>query len=82
MPQRDYWAGNFSAAVISALYQPGLLSPLKIIELMSTGPARCLDLIGGTLRPGHVADITVIHPDLKWTVDPKRFKSKSRNTPV
>lgn len=69
------------AAVLTHLYHPGHLSPLQVIDRMSTGPARCMSLPGGTLKPGSLADVTVIHPDLKWTVDPKAFKSKSRNTP-
>lgn len=57
----------------------GLISPLTLIDRMSTGPARCLSLEGGTLKPGSRADITVIDPELAWVVDPRQFKSKSRN---
>ena len=35
----------------------------------------------GTLEPGAAADVTLIDPDAFWTVDPERFRSKSRNTP-
>ncbi len=69
------------AVVLTHLYHNGLLSALDVVDRMSTGPARCLNLPGGTLKPGHRADITVIHPELKWTVEPGKFKSKSRNTP-
>lgn len=69
------------AAVLTYLYHPGKLTALQVINRMSTGPARCLNLPGGTLKPGSRADITVIRPDLKWTVAPASFKSKSRNTP-
>ena len=36
---------------------------------------------GGTLAPGAVADIVVLDPTAKWTVDPGVFHSKSHNTP-
>ena len=35
----------------------------------------------GTLRDGATADVTIIDPNLNWTVDPEQFASKSRNCP-
>jgi dihydroorotase len=52
-----------------------------MIEAMSTLPARILGVDRGTLRPGAVADITVIDPAREWTVDVKSFRSKSVNSP-
>lgn len=69
------------AVILTYLVHPGKLTPMQMVERMSTGPARCLSLPGGTLKVGSRADITVIHPTLKWTVEPSAFKSKSRNTP-
>jgi len=48
---------------------------------MSVNPSRLLRLDHGKLAPGAAADITVVDPNLEWTVDPARFLSKSRNTP-
>lgn len=59
----------------------GALSVMDCVRLMSTGPARALGLPGGTLTPGAPADITVLDPTVRWTVEPSRFRSKSRNTP-
>ncbi len=67
--------------VLSTLYHTKLLTPLQIIARMSTGPAQCMRLPGGTLKVGSPADITVIQPELKWVVDVTQLKSKSRNTP-
>ncbi|HEX8285201.1 MAG TPA: dihydroorotase [Pyrinomonadaceae bacterium] len=54
----------------------------RLVELFSTGPARVFRLEGrGTLRPGAYADVTVLDPDLRWTFDAARSRSKSRNTP-
>ena len=36
----------------------------------------------GTLRPGAPADIVLYAADESWTVDPTRFYSRSRNTPL
>ena len=36
----------------------------------------------GTLKIGEPADITVFDPNQEWTVDPKIFASKGKNTPL
>jgi dihydroorotase len=33
------------------------------------------------LKETSVADVTVIDPEMVWTIDKEQFKSKSRNTP-
>jgi dihydroorotase len=48
---------------------------------MSTRPAQIIKLDRGTLSEGSLADVTVIDPQLAWTIDVKKFKSKSRNCP-
>jgi dihydroorotase len=48
---------------------------------MSLNPARILGIDKGTLQIGAAADITIIDPDVRWTVDPSQFRSKSNNTP-
>lgn len=59
----------------------GDLTLSQLIDRMSCAPAREMGINGGTLRPGSPADILVMDPDAKWTVDPEQFRSKSRNTP-
>lgn len=66
---------------LTVLHHPGVIPLARIIEMLTIGPARAFSLPGGTLATGSPADITVFNPDLEWTVDPKKFKSKSRNTP-
>ena len=48
---------------------------------MSTLPARILGVARGTLRPGAVADVTLIDPALEWRVDVSKFRSRSVNSP-
>jgi dihydroorotase len=56
--------------------------PLEIvIAAMTVNPARILGLQAGTLAVGAAADITVVDPERRWTVDPARFQSKGRSTP-
>jgi dihydroorotase len=63
------------------LVHPGLITLSRLIELLSVNPSRILNVASGALSDGAVADITILAPDLQVTVDPARFKSKSRNTP-
>jgi dihydroorotase len=53
----------------------------RVIEMLTLEPARLLGLDRGTLSPGAPADVTLIDPDLEWTVDREASFSASRNTP-
>lgn len=66
---------------VRALVEPGRLDWYRLIELLSTAPARAFQLPGGALRPGAPADVTIIDPAARWTIDPARFRSRSRNCP-
>ena len=48
---------------------------------MSLNPAKILGIDRGTLKPGAVADITIIDPDAEWTVEAEKLSSKSKNSP-
>ncbi|MFN3148630.1 dihydroorotase [Bremerella sp.] len=52
-----------------------------VIRAMSTNVAKVLGVEKGTLKPGADADVTLIDPDAKWTVDPSKFRSRSFNSP-
>ena len=69
------------ALVLSELVLKGVIDYTRMVELMSSNPSRILNLPAGTLTQGGFADITIIDPNRKWTVDPKSFASLSRNTP-
>ena len=63
------------------LIHRGLIRLPRLVELLSTSPARLLNSPAGTLTEGAVADISVLAPDLAVTIDPSKFRSKARNTP-
>ncbi|HEX8559041.1 MAG TPA: dihydroorotase [Pyrinomonadaceae bacterium] len=70
------------ALALDRLVHGGRVTLERLVELFSTGPARVFRLEGrGTLRPGAWGDVTVLDPDLRWTFDASRSRSKSRNTP-
>jgi dihydroorotase len=70
-----------SLSLSMQLVNDGVLSLPDLIAKMSTNPARILNLPKGTLKVGVDADITVIDPKLKWTVDVKAFRSRGKNSP-
>jgi dihydroorotase len=69
------------AVAHSELVQGGVLTLPELVARMSTLPARVFGLSGGTLHPGAAADVCVLDPKQRWTVDPARFFTKCRNTP-
>ncbi|MGA1708505.1 MAG: dihydroorotase [Phycisphaerales bacterium] len=67
-----------------ALVASGAIDWPRLIAMMTIEPARLhrLDERGlGRLAEGGPADVTVIDPTLRWTIDPNRFASQGRNTP-
>src|SRR5437763_11577059 len=53
----------------------------RLIEMFTVNPAQLLQIDAGTLSVGRAADITLIDPNLEWTVNAAAFQSLSRNTP-
>jgi dihydroorotase len=66
---------------VTRLVATGRIGWPRLIEALSTLPARILGINRGTLRPGAVADITLIDPERSWQVDIDTFRSKSINSP-
>ena len=69
------------AVVVTRLVAEGRLDYPTLVERMSCAPARIFGLPGGTLARGSVADVTIFDPAAEWTVEPRHFLSKGRNTP-
>ncbi len=60
----------------------GRISRAKAVARLTSGPASVLGLRdAGALRAGGRADVTVIDPEMTWTVDSRQFASKSKNSP-
>jgi dihydroorotase len=63
------------------LVSDGVLTLSDLVMRMSTAPARIIRSGGGTLSVGAAADITIIDPEMEWTVNASEFQSRSKNTP-
>jgi dihydroorotase len=66
---------------LDRLVHTGLIGLDRFVELLSSGPARLLNVPGGTLAVGQPADVTILAPDAAVTIDAASFRSMSRNTP-
>ena len=66
---------------ITYLYKAGVLSLNEIADRMSAAPARILNLEGGEIKEGGVADLMIADLDESWVVDTKNFVSKGKNNP-
>ncbi|MCY0878040.1 MAG: dihydroorotase [Firmicutes bacterium] len=70
------------AGALTALVDPGLMSPMEVMRRLTAGPHRVLGLTYPGVVPGAAADLTLIDPRQRWRVDPAQFYSKGRNTPL
>ena len=68
-------------ALVLDLVRQGELTPLELVRRLSTNPARILRRAGGSLAPGAPGDVVVVDPERRWTYDPAKGYSKSRNSP-
>ncbi len=66
--------------VLTKLVDTGIIDYARMIELMAVAPREILGLEPVKLEAGSVADLTVIDPDVSWTVSRDDFYSKSGNS--
>lgn len=70
------------ALAITKLQRERKIGLARIVELLSTNPARIAGLKGrGSLARGSIADVTIFDPGARWTFHAEKSRSKSRNTP-
>jgi dihydroorotase len=71
------------SVVVEAMVQTGLLDWAGVADRMSARPAR-IGRLGGHGRAivaGEPANLVLVDPTARWTVQPAALASKSRNTP-
>ena len=64
-----------------ALIDTNLAGWPQLIDWFTASPAKVLRHPYSGVKVGAKADLTLLDPDNRWTVDPSRFCSKARNTP-
>lgn len=76
-------------ALLLTLVHQGKIDLPTLIARMTAGPVAAFGLDRrdglaglGSLVPGAPGDVVVFDPNAEWTVEPERFASKGRNTPL
>jgi len=67
--------------VVMDMVRSDELSPLELMRRLSTSSTRIMKVPGGSLQSGGVGDVVVLDPERRWTYDPAKGYSKSRNSP-
>jgi dihydroorotase len=67
--------------LLLGLVREGALPLSRLVDALTAAPARIIGLEPPRLREGARADLVLIDPAERWTVDPSLLKSKSKNTP-
>jgi dihydroorotase len=65
--------------LLTKLHHEAGIPLTRLVDALSTGPARALGVEGGTLAVGSRADITVIEPNRKGRIDAAKFRSRGLN---
>ena len=74
---------QFSLVAMLELVDEGVLSIVRLVELMAHNPARLFEIAKrGFLRKGYKADIVLVKPQSPWTVDKDCIQSKCGWSPM
>ncbi|PID60323.1 MAG: dihydroorotase [Ignavibacteriae bacterium] len=66
---------------LTELYHKNHLTLSQIVEKLAINPRKILNIPVPLIKEGEKANLTIFDPDEIWTVDVKKFHSKSKNTP-
>jgi dihydroorotase len=66
---------------LTELVHEKYLTLIQLIEKLSINPRRILSLPPVKIQEGENANLTILDPELEWTVDIQAFRSKSKNSP-
>lgn len=67
-------------AVALRLHHNDEVPLIRVVEALSTAPARLFDLPGGSLKPGATADLALVDLEEPWIVSESAIRSRSKNT--
>lgn len=70
-----------SLPLLVEMCNAGILSRVRLVDLLCAGPARSFGLPYGTLKVGSPADVVVLDPKREWRFSDDSIRSKSKNSP-
>ncbi|MCL0077199.1 dihydroorotase [Dehalococcoidia bacterium] len=73
-----------SLGSLMSLVHRGEIDLVTLVSRLTCQPAQIIGVSGltGSLKIGSAADVTIFDPNARWTVDPDRFASRGKNTPL
>jgi dihydroorotase len=84
LPFADAAAGAVGLETLLAaalrLHHDGSVPLMRLVDALSTAPARLFGLPAGTLAPGSKADLVLVDLDEPWLVREADIRSRSKNT--
>lgn len=66
---------------ITQLVDKGIITLQRAVEMLSINPRAIMNLPPVRLQEGVAANLTIIDPDIEWTLTREGMRSKSLNTP-
>jgi dihydroorotase len=67
--------------VLLRLALEGALPLARFVDALTAAPAKIVGLPVPRIKDGARADLVLVDPNARWTIDPSRLRSKSKNTP-
>jgi dihydroorotase len=67
--------------LLLGLVRDGVLPLARLVEALTVAPARVVGIDPPAIREGARADLVLVDPRARWTVDRAHLKTKSYNTP-
>lgn len=69
------------ALAYTELVKPGVITLKRLVECMSSNPAKIAGIDKGMIKEGKDADITIADIDEEYVIDSSTFESMGKNTP-
>jgi dihydroorotase len=67
--------------LLLGLVRDGVLPLARLVEALTVAPARVVGIDPPAIREGARADLVLVDPRARWTVDRAHLETKSFNTP-
>jgi dihydroorotase len=82
-PYADFGAiGLETTYALVNTHLEGVLSQTELVEKLATNPRRIFNLEEVMVREGAKANVSIFHPQHRWTFGMEHIHSKSHNTPL
>lgn len=68
------------APLLAELVRADEVRPSRALQALTTGPRAALGLPAVSVAPGATADLTIVDPEVEWTIEAKTLRTRATNT--